>query len=117
MRERHEPRDERPAAGPGRAALRRLGAAVAALALLGAASAADAACYADYKARKGPPLRLHYGVIQLPDRVCGKPKAAARVIARRIGADGWQLLAIVSFFGPEGLASRKASAGKFFLRY
>ena len=88
-----------------------LAAVMAALAL-----PAQAACYADYKAKQDNPLRLHYGVIELPQGACS-PQAAAAETARRIGAQGWTLLNIVSIFGPEGLDERKANAGAHFLRY
>ena len=88
---------------------------IASLALLAAASA-QAACYADYKAKKDNPLRLHYGVAQVPDNACNR-QAAARVIAARIARDGWQLLNVVSVFDQSGLESRRQSAGAFFLRY
>lgn len=81
------------------------------------ASAAQAACYADYKAKRDAPLRLHYGVIALPDRACGNTAAAARIIQRRIGRDGWTLLTVLSTFGDEGLRARRANAGDFYLRY
>lgn len=74
-------------------------------------------CYADYKAKKDKPLQLHYGVVQLPDRACASRNAAARAVAKRIAADGWQLLTVMSVFGPEGLDRREDSAGKYFLRY
>lgn len=86
-----------------------------ALALLTAAPA-SAACFADYKAKRERPLQLHYGVIEIPARACD-PGAAAEVVARRIGRDGWQLLAIVSVFDDSGLDQRRESAGAFFLRY
>ncbi len=82
-----------------------------------AVSAANAACYADYKAKRDNPLRLHYGVIELPDAACGSKKAARPEIARRIAPDGWTLLNILSIFGAEGLENRKETAGEFFLRY
>ncbi|MBN2907442.1 MAG: hypothetical protein JXJ18_12105 [Rhodobacteraceae bacterium] len=84
------------------------------LALSGAASAE---CYADYKAKKDNPLRLHYGVIELPDPACGSRTDAAREIDRRIGRGGWQLLNVMSIFGGDGLAQRKSSAGAFYLKY
>lgn len=90
--------------------------AVLALAVMASAGPAAAACYADYKAKQDNPLKLHYGVIEIPDRACN-PGDAARVIARRIGKDGWTLLNVLGVFGPEGLAERQASAGQFFLRY
>lgn len=88
---------------------------VLALALM-AASPATAACYADYKAKQDSPLRLHYGVIELPDTGCTK-SAAATQTAQRIGVDGWKLLNILSVFQADGLEKRKDNAGSYFLRY
>lgn len=92
-----------------------------ALALLLALAAlpANAQCYADYKAKRDAPLRLHYGVIALPDPACANRAAAAGEIAARIGKDGWILLSVVSLFDASGLADqkRKESAGDYFLRY
>ena len=65
---------------------------IATLALSLTATSAQAVCYADYKAKQDNPLKLHYGVIELPDRVCGSPEDVERVVARRIGVDGWTLL-------------------------
>jgi hypothetical protein len=89
-------------------------------ALLGTvALPAAAECYADYKAKRDNPLRLHYGVIALPDAACASREAAAPVIAHRIGGDGWTLLDVVSIFGAEELddEKRKESAGAYYLRY
>jgi hypothetical protein len=80
------------------------------------AGAAQAECYADYKAKQDSPLRLHYGVIAVPDTACSKV-AAAGVIASTLAQNGWTLLNVVSIFGPEGLAERKASAGAYFLSF
>jgi len=88
-----------------------------ALLFLGMTQAADAACYADYKAKRDNPLRLQYGVAEVSDAICNAPAAVFSDIKARIAKDGWQLLTIVSIFGPEGLSSRKQSAGKYFLRY
>ncbi len=85
------------------------------LALL-AASPASASCYADYKAKQDNPLRLHYGVIELPDTACTEQAAKAQ-IKQRISADGWKLLHVLSIFEADGLGERKNSAGKYFLRY
>ena len=90
---------------------------LAALAMTLAAAPAAANCYADYKAKREPPLRLHYGVIALPEQACASRQAAAAEIARRIGPDGWTLLDVVGLFGPEGLDERRTDAGRFFLRY
>jgi hypothetical protein len=80
------------------------------------AAPAHAACFADYKAKQDNPLRLHYGVIEIPDSACSK-RAAAGVITPKLKAAGWTVLNVMSTFGPEGLAERKASAGSFFLRF
>lgn len=85
------------------------------LALAGPALGAD--CYADYKAKQDNPLRLQYGVAQLPAEACGDPRAAAQYLAPRLSGNGWTLLQIEGTFGPEGLASRRANAGQYFLRY
>lgn len=79
------------------------------------ASAASAACYADYKAKQDNPLRLHYGVIELQGP-CKRGPARTEISAR-IGASGWTLLNVVSVFGPEGLAERRANAGEYYLRF
>jgi uncharacterized membrane protein len=87
----------------------------AALAIL-MAGPAVAECYADYKAKRDEPLKLHYGVAQVSDGNCS-PGAAEGELAPRLASDGWTLLNVLSTFGPEGLEERKASAGEFFLRY
>ena len=69
---------------------------------------AAAECYADYKAKRDEPLQLHRAV---------GPGAAEGELAPRLAGDGWTLLNVLSTFGPEGLAERKASAGDYFLRY
>lgn len=93
--------------------IRPLLAAILALVLAGPAAAE---CYADYKAKKDNPLQLHYGVAQVSDGNCAPGKAAAE-LKPRLAADGWTLLNVLSTFGPEGLAERKANAGAWFLRY
>ena len=84
--------------------------------MLGLALPAQAECYADYKAKQDAPLRLHYGVAQVTDANCSKGGAEGE-LAPRLAADGWTLLNVLSTFGPEGLAERKASAGDYFLRF
>ena len=79
-------------------------------------TAADARCYADYKAKRAdPPLRLHYGVIEVFGPC--KKKVARREARARLEANGWVLLKVVSVFRQKGLAKRRDSAGKFYLRY
>lgn len=87
------------------------------LALTVLAVPAQAACYADYKAKREKPLRLHYGVIELSDQSCTSRDAAAHEISRKLEKDGWQLLNVMSTFAQDGLAERKSSAGKFYLKY
>ena len=84
-----------------------------------AAGTEAAGCYADYKAKKDGPLRLHYGVAKLSDSTCGPDQAgtAPATLSSRLAADGWRLLTVLSIFGPEGLEGRKDSAGTYFLRY
>lgn len=84
-----------------------------ALVLLG--SAAQAACYADYKAKRDDPLRLHYGVAEIVG-ACTVENAAA-TLAPRLAADQWQLLSIESVFDDAGLEEIQDSAGAFYLRY
>lgn len=88
-----------------------------ALALVMLALPVRAACYADYKAKQDDPLRLAYGVAELPDQGCDGRDAAASILAPRLAAAGWTLLSIVSIFGAEGLEERRASAADHFLRY
>lgn len=84
--------------------------------LLGLAGTAEAACFADYRAKMDNPLRLHYGVIEIPEIACNLD-AAQRVIERRIAVAGWSLLEVISVFEEDGLASRRADAAGFFLAF
>ncbi len=78
---------------------------------------AQAECYADYKAKRDNPLKLHYGVVQLPDNACGSLQAAASNISQRLAANGWVLLNVLSIFDASGLPQRRESAGEYYLRY
>ena len=91
--------------------------ALSLLTIMALASPANAECYADYKAKRDNPLRLHYGVIELPNATCADPALAKAQIADRIGQSGWQLLNVLSIFDETGLGDKKESAGKFFLRF
>lgn len=79
------------------------------------AGPAGAACYADYKAKRDDPLRLHYGVAEIRGD-CTAANAADQLESRLSEAD-WQLLNIVGVFDDAGLEERRESAGEFFLRY
>ena len=90
---------------------------LAILTAFAATGSAKAACYADYKAKRDNPLRLHYGIIELPDAICGDAEREKQEITTRLGNSNWQLLNILSVFAPEELENRKESAGEFFLRF
>ena len=77
---------------------------------------AQAACYADYKAKQDDPLRLHYGVAKIPDDSCNVA-AAAKVLAPRLEQTNWTLLTVLSVFSDTQLNTKKEAAGAFFLRY
>ena len=84
--------------------------------LLGLASAASAAdCFADYKAKRDNPLRLHYGVVQIAGPCTAG--AARDEIASRLERNGWTLLNVVSLFDSSGLEERQRSAGQYYLRF
>ncbi|TVP72449.1 MAG: hypothetical protein EA339_06645 [Rhodobacteraceae bacterium] len=78
---------------------------------LALASQASAQCYADFKAKQDNPLRLQYGIIELPDSACGSREAAARYAGPVITRSGWTLLQIESIFGASEFQSRSAHAG------
>lgn len=80
-----------------------------------AASGAQAACFADYKAKQDDPLRLHYGVAEI-EGACTENNAKAE-LRERLAEEGWQLLTILSVFDETGLAEREDSAGDYYLRY
>ena len=50
-------------------------------------------------------------------RVAGLSPQTVSVILRKLEKDGWQLLNVMSTFAQDGLAERKSSAGKFYLKY
>lgn len=79
------------------------------------AQAATAGCYADYKAKRDDPLKLHYGVAQISG-ACTKQDAKSE-LKPRLQRANWVLLNVVSVFDASGLEKRKDSAGQFYLRY
>jgi len=79
------------------------------------AGTAQAACYADYKAKQDDPLRLHYGVAEI--RGDCSVSSASNELRGRLSRDGWQLLNVLTVFEDEGLSSRRGEAGEYFLRY
>ncbi len=85
------------------------------LALVAFAGTAQAACYADYKAKQDDPLRLHYGVAEIGGTCSAE--AAAQELRSRLARAGWTLLNVVSVFDERGLDERQDSAGPYFLRF
>ena len=85
------------------------------LLLLLSASVAQAACYADYKAKQDNPLRLHYGVVEV--RGDCSVASAEQQLRDRLAGNGWQLLNVLGVFDDAGLDERKDSAGEYFLRF
>ena len=79
-------------------------------------SVADAACYVSYKAKRGDPLKLHYGVIQLPDQQC-TAEAAVQASALRLLPHGWILLNLLTVSPNIPTPTQKENAGENFLRY
>ena len=86
-------------------------------ALAALAAPASAACYADYKAKRENPLKLHYGVMKVDTDTCNMSEDVKAQVERRLGADGWKLLQVGSVFDDSGLGKRKRDAGEYFLRY
>ncbi|KNG94536.1 hypothetical protein [Pseudaestuariivita atlantica] len=88
------------------------------LALAASIGSAEAACYAEYKAKRDNPLQLHYGILQLPsDAACRNQQRAGAVIERRIGRDGWTLLSVMSLSTTPPSAEQRSNAGQYYLRY
>lgn len=88
---------------------------VTALLISLASTAIAADCFADYKAKRDNPLRLHYGVVQVAGP-CNAADARAE-IAARLERNGWTLLNVVSVFDSSGLEERQRSAGQYYLRF
>lgn len=89
---------------------------VALVALMALPFGAQAACYAEYKAKQENPLKLHYGVAEVSDAECSTAEAA-KALAPRLAKDGWILLTIVGMIDATELEAVKKSAGAFFLKY
>ncbi|WP_296419503.1 hypothetical protein [Pseudooctadecabacter sp.] len=84
-------------------------------ALVALSGTAQAACFADYKAKRDDPLRLHYGVAEI-DGDCTVDTATQELTERLAQAD-WQLLSVEGVFDEAGLEEREESAGENYLRY
>lgn len=86
-------------------------------ATISASGSAQASCYADYKAKRDNPLRLHYGIVELSNNICNVPQKVLSNVTERLDIEDWQLLNILSVFDEAGLKKRQESAGKYYLRY
>lgn len=89
--------------------------AALALCLTLCAAGAEAACFADYKAKRDGPLRLHYGVAEI-DGDC-TARAAEAELAPRLEEADWELLTVLGVFDEDGLEERRDNAGEHYLRY
>jgi hypothetical protein len=95
--------------------IRMIRAATLTLCLSCLANFAQAACFADYKAKQDDPLRLHYGVAEISGS-CDLDNAR-KELEDRLASQGWEMLTILSVFSENGLDERKDSAGDYFLRF
>lgn len=84
--------------------------------VLALAGQASAQCYADYKAKQDNPLRLQYGIIELPQAACASTQAARTYAEPVISRSGWTLLQIESIFDETEFQRRSANAGAIHLR-
>ncbi|MGY6695386.1 MAG: hypothetical protein ACXIUW_05065 [Roseinatronobacter sp.] len=83
---------------------------------LSLAGQASAQCYADYKAKQDNPLRLQYGIIELPAQACNSIERATAHAAPVIAQSGWTLLQVESIFDETEFQRRRANAGAIHLR-
>lgn len=68
---------------------------IVAIALALSATSANAACVAEYKAKRDKPLRLDYGTVTVPGNDCTALAVQAAVSAE-LASRGWTLLSILS---------------------
>ncbi|MDJ0630649.1 MAG: hypothetical protein QNJ44_20505 [Rhodobacter sp.] len=59
------------------------------------ATVANAACVAEYKAKRDNPLRLDYGTVTVPGSNC-TASAVRPAVAAQLASRGWILLSILS---------------------
>ncbi|MCC5991906.1 MAG: hypothetical protein JJT99_05215 [Rhodobacteraceae bacterium] len=85
-------------------------------AALALAAPAAGQCYADYKAKQDNPLRLQYGIVELPDNACTDRARAQAHVAQVVARSGWTLLQLESIFGPAEFQARQSNAGVIHLR-
>jgi len=81
------------------------------------ATSAQAQCFAEYKAKRDDPLRLHYGIMVLESSVCPAENDAAPLIQARLAETGWKLLNVIGVSKQTPDKTQKANAGEFYLRF
>ena len=77
---------------------------------------AQAACYADYKAKQENPLKLHYGIMKFNSVEC-TASIVQKKVALRLLPHGWTLLNLLTVSRKLPTTQRKENAGENFLRY
>ncbi|MDB4051308.1 hypothetical protein N9463_01120 [Planktomarina sp.] len=77
---------------------------------------AQAACYADYKAKQENPLKLHYGIMKFDSVEC-TASIVQKKVALRLSPHGWTLLNLLTVSRKLPTTQRKENAGENFLRY
>ena len=77
---------------------------------------AQAACYADYKAKQENPLKLHYGIMKFDSVEC-TASIVQKKVAHRLLPHGWTLLNLLTVSRKLPTTQRKENAGENFLRY
>ena len=77
---------------------------------------AQAACYADYKAKQENPLKLHYGIMKFDSVEC-TASIVQKKVALRLLPHGWTLLNLLTVSRKLPTTKRKENAGENFLRY
>ncbi len=77
---------------------------------------AQAACYADYKAKQENPLKLHYGIMKFDSVEC-TTSIVQKKVALRLLPHGWTLLNLLTVSRKLPTTQRKENAGENFLRY
>lgn len=87
----------------------------AALACLALPAHAD--CYAEYKAKKDDPLRLHYGILLIEADICPDPKEAEVIVQDRLADTQWTLLNVIGLSKAAPSKEQESNAGTFYLRF
>jgi len=77
---------------------------------------AQAACYAEYKAKQENPLKLHYGIMKFDSVEC-TASIVQKKVALRLLPHGWTLLNLLTVSRKLPTTQRKENAGENFLRY